>query len=108
MESATILGFAGDGLTFVGGLVLGIDAIWRESEFRKKKDWVETIHEFKNVQLTRQGVRLLGESSVELVFIRLSVWRSIWGTAIVTLGFLALLGSRILEALGPPARCFGG
>ena len=41
-------------------------------------------------------IRLLDEKSVELVFIRLSVRRSVWGTTIVAAGFLALLGARVL------------
>jgi len=99
MTPAMMLGFAGDTLTFLGGLILSADALGREREFRKQKDWIETIKEFKGVELTRCGLRLLDENSVELVFIRLSVTRSIWGTVVVTLGFVALLASRILEAV---------
>ncbi len=103
MSPATILGFAGDTLTFAGGLILSLDALGREREFRKQKDWLATIKEFKSVQLTRRGIRLLDEKSVELVFIRLSVHRSLWGTVLVTIGFVALLGSRVLEALAKAA-----
>jgi len=60
------------------------------------------------VKLTRHGVQLLNEKSVELVFIRLSVRRSLWGTGIVTLGFVALLGSRIPETLAKAAGHAGG
>jgi len=99
MTPAMLLGFAGDILTFLGGLILSVDALGREREFRKQKDWVATIKEFKGVELSRRGIRLLDENAVELVFIRLSVTRSIWGTVVVTLGFVALLASRILEVL---------
>jgi hypothetical protein len=103
MTPAMMLGFVGDTLTFLGGLILSMDALGREREFRKQKDWVATIKEFKGVELSRRGIRLLDENSVELVFIRLSVTRSIWGTVVVTLGFVALLASRILEALAGTA-----
>jgi len=96
MSTATILGFVGDTLTFFGGVVLALDALEREREFRKQKEWADTVREFKGVELTRHGIRLLDEKSVELVFIRLSVRRSVWGTAIVAAGFLALLGARVL------------
>jgi hypothetical protein len=108
MTPAMMLGFTGDTLTFLGGLILSVDALGREREFRKQKDWVATIKEFKGVELSRRGIRLLDENSVELVFIRLSVTRSIWGTVVVTLGFVALLVSRILEALaGAPGHGAG-
>lgn len=108
MTPAMMLGFAGDTLTFLGGVILSVDALGREREYRKQKDWVQTIKEFKGVELTRRGIRLLDENSVELVFIRLAVTRSIWGTAIVTLGFVALLGSRVLEALARTAGSAAG
>jgi len=39
MTCATMLGFAGDFLTFLGGFILSLDALFREREFRKQKDW---------------------------------------------------------------------
>jgi hypothetical protein len=76
--------FCCDALTFLGGPILSVDALGREREFRKQKDWVATIKEFKGVELTRRGIRLLDENLVELVFIRLSVTRSISGIIVVT------------------------
>jgi len=54
-DTRMMLGFAGDTLTFLGGLILSADALGREREFRKQKDWIETIKEFKGVELTRRG-----------------------------------------------------
>ena len=84
--------------------MLAWDALRREKEFRRQKNWADVIKKLKGVELTKDGIRLVDAGAVELVFVRLSVRRSIWGTTIVTLGFVALLASRILETLARAAE----
>jgi hypothetical protein len=66
--------------------MLARDAIRREREFREQKKLVQTIERLKRVRLTLEGIELADEDSANLVFIRQSVKRSIWGTAILTVG----------------------
>ncbi|MFZ0313687.1 MAG: hypothetical protein WAL85_13345 [Candidatus Korobacteraceae bacterium] len=98
MPLATILGFAGDTLTFVGGLVLAWDALMRDREFKKQQQLGEVVHELKGIKLATGGIKLTGPNDVERVFIRQSVRRAFWGTAVMTLGFILLLCSRGCES----------
>jgi hypothetical protein len=97
MSASTILGFSGDILTFAGGFVLSLDALWRKNEFRKTTDTQKVVARLSGINLTQQGLRLFDNNSVELVFIRRSVHRALWGTAIISTGFLCLLATRIVE-----------
>jgi hypothetical protein len=99
VAASTVLGFAGDFLTFAGGFMLARDAILREREFREQKKLVQTIERLKKVRLTLEGIELADEDSANLVFIRQSVKRSIWGTAILTVGFVCLFLSRLFEVM---------
>ena len=101
MPLAAMLGFAGDSLTFVGGLILSLDALWRDWEFRKQKDLAGVVKQLKGIELTQDGIKLISGDAIERVFIRQSVRRALWGTILMTLGFIALLASRIVEAAGP-------
>ena len=97
MSTATILGFLGDILTFTGGLILSLDALRRRKEFKKTSDTQKVVAQLSGIYLTQDNLRLFNNDSVELVAIRKSVWRAAWGTAIITLGFLCLLATRIVE-----------
>ena len=77
MAIAAILGFAGDTLTFVGGLILALDALGRDQEFRRQQQLWKAV-----VDLIRQSVR-----------------RAFWGAAILALGFVFLFASRSVEAV---------
>ena len=71
-------GFAGDFLTFLGGVVLALDAILEERKFRKIKDWEGTITapELARVVITRGRVKLKTKDDVELSFVRQSTRRA--------------------------------
>jgi hypothetical protein len=104
MTLASLLGFAGDSLTFVGGFILSLDALRRDKEFRGQKALAGVVKDLTGIELTKDGIKLISGEAVERVFIRQSVRRAVWGTIIMTLGFIALLGSRIVEAAGPVAE----
>jgi hypothetical protein len=104
MTVATILGFAGDTLTFLGGLILAIDAVGRDREFTKQQELGKAVADLKSVELTKDGIKLTGAKSIEHVFIRQSVRRALWGTGIMTIGFISLLAARFMEAVGRAAE----
>lgn len=97
-------GFAGDFLSFLGGFILSLDAIFEERKLRAIKDWEDTIAapELAKVVMTRNGIKLKKKDDVELSFVRQSTKKAIWGAAILTLGFACLFFSRLLEAMHPP------
>ena len=98
MTLATFLGYAGDSLTFAGGLVLAWDALMRDREFKKQQQLGKTVYELKGIRLTSNGIKLTGPDDVERVFIRQSVRRALVGTIIMTIVFILLLCSRGCES----------
>ena len=100
------LGLAGDTLTFVGGMILAIDAIGKQKEFRKIQSTAAAVNDplLAKVRFTREGVSLTNHEDVELVFIHRSVKRAGWGSVIITFGFVCLLLARIYEILHIPSR----
>jgi hypothetical protein len=94
---ATIFGFLGDSLSFAGALVLAVDAVLRERDFKAQKNLVNMIKVLKEIRLTRHGIELIDADSANLVFIRQSVRRSVWGTIILTIGFICLFVTRCLD-----------
>ena len=99
MSTSTLLGFAGELLTFAGGIILSLDALRRNREFTKTENLQTTVSRLAGIELTMNGVRLLGDDAVELVFIKKSVRRALLGTLIVTSGFLCLLAARLADFL---------
>ena len=99
MSPSTILGLIGDALTFTGGLILALDAVRRQREFRKTKQLQETVKSLDGIKLTQDGISLLDDKAVELVFIRQSVRRAIYGAACLTIGFVFLLITRVVELI---------
>lgn len=102
MSAPTILGVLGETLTFLGGIVLSLDALQRRNEFRKTTDLKTAVAALSGINLTQNGLSIFDNESVELLFIRRSVRRALWGTAIITSGFLCLLAARILELRAAP------
>jgi hypothetical protein len=104
MSIGTWFGFAGDFLTFLGGLVLAVDALLEERKLNKIKDWAETVQSpaLARVVITRKGVQLRNEQDVELSFLRQSYKRAVCGTLILTLGFICLFVARVLETRTAP------
>jgi hypothetical protein len=99
MSPSTILGLIGDALTFTGALILALDALRRQTEFRKTKQLQKAVESLDGIKLTQDGIVLLNNESVELVLIRQSVKRALWGAGILTLGFIFLLATRIIELI---------
>jgi len=96
MSASTIWGLLGDSLSFLGALILALDALWREREFIRQKKLLRMVETLR-VRLTLDGIELVDGESTHLVFIRQSVRRSIWGASILTSGFICLLVARIVE-----------
>jgi hypothetical protein len=97
-------GLVGDSLTFIGGMILAIDAIGRQKEFTKIQNTVAAVTDplLANVKITKEGIYLTNnEKNVELVFIHRSVNRARWGSLLVAIGFVCLLVARIWEGLSP-------
>jgi hypothetical protein len=97
MTASTVLGLLGDLLTFGGGLVLSLDALQRAKDFKKTTALQQTVAKLVGIKLTSGGLRIFDNDSTELVFIRKSVRKAMWGTVIITSGFLCLLASKIIE-----------
>jgi hypothetical protein len=97
MPAPVIWGFCGDFFSFVGALILALDALWRQREFVRQKKLVQMIKVLKEVRLTLRGVELVDDESANLVLIRQSVLRAVWGAGILAVGFICLLISRALE-----------
>ena len=92
-------GFAGDALTFAGGITLAIDALRQEQTLKKHRAWLQTINdpELKGIVLTLDGVKLHTGRDVELSFVRRSKRLAFIGAGILAIGFLCLFVSRYLE-----------
>lgn len=99
MSAGAWFGFFGDFLTFLGGIVLAVDAVREEKKYRKLRAWAETIAapELKGVILTFQGVKLKTGDDIELAFIRKSAKLALAGALILTIGFMCLFVSRCIE-----------
>lgn len=78
---------------------MSLDALRRDREFKNQQQLGEVVDELKGIELTKDGIKLTGDKSIEHVFIRQSVRRALWGTAIMALGFILLLVSRSIEAV---------
>lgn len=94
-----VCGFLGDGLTFAGGFILALEALMREREFFRKKNWGQTVAILKKARITKNGVILTDDADVELAFIRQTATRALVGTVVLTLGFVCLFLSRLFDAL---------
>jgi len=99
MSAGTWFGFAGDFLTFLGGVTLAIDALREERKLNKIKAWVATVQSpaLAKVVITRKGVELHSQEDVELTFLRQSFKRALVGTLILTSGFVCLFIARVFE-----------
>ena len=67
----TIIGLLADVLTFAGGGLLAIDAIWKEKEFRYTKALTSVVTKMSHLDLEdSRGERLSTAEDVDLKFIR--------------------------------------
>ncbi len=99
MELTRLLGFAGDGITFLSGLLLSWDAMRSESEFVEATKIVEGMKHpvMENVTVKLDKMIVVNDQGVERAFRRRASRKAIAGTMMLAAGFLFLLGSRILE-----------
>ena len=99
MELARLFGFAGDGITFLSGVLLSWDAMCSESEFVEATKIVEGMKHpvMENVTVKLDKMIVINDKGVERVFRRRASRKAIIGTAMLSAGFLLLLGSRVFE-----------
>jgi hypothetical protein len=99
MELARLLGFVGDGVTFLSGVLLSWDAIRSESEFVEATDIMEGMKHpvMQGVKVEIDKVIVTNDKGVERLFRRRASRKAIIGTFLLTAGFLFLLGSRLAE-----------
>jgi hypothetical protein len=99
MELARLLGYFGDGVTFVSGIFLAWDAIRSESEFVEATKILEGMKHpvMHGVKVKLDQMIITNEKGVERVFRRRASRKAIYGSILLTLGFMLLLGARISE-----------
>jgi|ERR1700690_2804147 len=109
MELARLLGFAGDAITFLSGVLLSWDAMRSESEFVEATQIVEGMKHpvMENVTVKLDKMIVINDQGVERVFRRRASRKAIIGTIMLSAGFLLLLGSRILEPTHLNLLCHG-
>jgi hypothetical protein len=97
---AAAIGLVGDALTFVGGFVLAKDAFDAAKTHSTKQREKEGFKDLSGIGITLAGVRIQGESDVDLAYFRESAHRAKWGVGIMTLGFFFQIVARIVEMAG--------
>jgi hypothetical protein len=99
MQIGAILGLIGDFLAFTGGLVLTLDAVSKEREFRRIKKITSVINSpsLARLKVDLSGVVITNQDDVETAFVRNSAQKAIRGAALLTIGFLLIIAGRILE-----------
>jgi hypothetical protein len=100
MNAGTVMGFVGDTLTCVGGILLAWDAIHGEREFRRIRKIAQAIEEksLARIHVVLEGVQISAESDVERAFIRRSARKALIGSILLAIGFVFLFVARVLEA----------
>jgi hypothetical protein len=92
------LGVCGDTLTFVGSLVLAIDAARQERRFKKVRERVRTYldsPELMQLKVSVDGVVVTSKEDVELPFIRHSAMLAKIGSILLVVGFGFLLSAHL-------------
>lgn len=99
LTTGTVLGLCGDSLTFIGGVILAIDALGKHREFKKIQRTAKAVADpiLANIRLTKNGIALRGKDDVEEVFIYKSVSRALLGSIVIAIGFICLLLARLHE-----------
>src|SRR6266700_1016440 len=109
MELARLLGFAGDSITFLSGVLLSWDAMRSESEFVEATKIVEGMKHpvMENVTVKLDKMIVINDQGVERVVRRRASRKAIIGTVMLSVGFLFLLASRGLEPTHLGLSCHG-
>jgi len=99
MHMAPIVGLGGDALTFLGGILLAIDATKRERELRR-------LRALKHPHLARlvievDGVVVKSADDLETMYVHRSSKTAVRGCCALAAGFLLLLLARGLEVATP-------
>jgi|HubBroStandDraft_6_1064221.scaffolds.fasta_scaffold177998_1 hypothetical protein len=96
------LGLPGDVLSFVGGVILALDALNKEREFNKIKKITRVITspKFQTLTVEVEGEVVKDGQDVDLTFLRRSVRLARIGFSLVAVGFLFLMASRVVEIFG--------
>ena len=99
MELARLLGYLGDGVTFFSGILLSWDAMRSESEFVEATRIMEGMKHpvMQGIKVKLDQMIVTNEKGVERVFRRRASRKAIYGSILLTVGFLLLLGSRVSE-----------
>lgn len=89
-------------LSFVGGVILALDALNKEREFNKIKKItrVVTSQKFQTLTVEVEGEVVKDGQDVDLTFLRRSVRLARIGFSLVAVGFLFLMASRMVEVSG--------
>jgi hypothetical protein len=99
MELARLLGYIGDTVTFTSGILLSWDAMRSESEFIEATKIAEGLNHpvMEHVKVKLHHLIVTNEKGVERVFRRRASRKAILGSVLLAVGFLFLLGGRVLE-----------
>ncbi|SRR5216683_4802489 len=99
MQTGAILGLIGDLFAFTGALLLTLDALSKEYEFRRIKRITSALksQNLAKLKLEVGGVVLTDENDVEAVFVRNSAKKAIIGSVLLGIGFFLIIVGRILD-----------
>lgn len=101
MEAHSVLGFIGDGATFLSGVLLAVDAVKGEEEFVQANAIGQGLKDpvMDNVWVKLGNRVVENDKDVERSFRRKASRKAIAGCIGLTIGFAFLLASRIAEVL---------
>jgi hypothetical protein len=93
------IGLAGDASTFLGGAILARDAVNQEREVQKIRTISRNIERpgFKKLVIEIADATVQGEEDVEAAFLKRSARMAKKGFIILSIGFLLLIASRLME-----------
>ncbi|HKV77598.1 MAG TPA: hypothetical protein VJP02_05645 [Candidatus Sulfotelmatobacter sp.] len=98
---ASWLGLAGDTVTFIGGIVLALEAARQHEQFLKIQQMANTLKspELVHLKVEVEGVLITDHKDIERAFIRLSARRALIGAIGLAIGFGFLFLARLAEIL---------
>jgi hypothetical protein len=98
MKTGTILGIAGDALNLAGAIVLILNEIGREKDYRDAAAAAKVLAKLPDIHFeTHDGNRLANFADLVLQILRKEKKRALVGLAVLSLGFVFQLLSRLYE-----------